>query len=1343
MRPWYSLKALSLLIVLLFVALAVTGLGSSQKIDALQVGTQTYSHVNITFSGSGTDARASFVIPKEVEHLDTAVLTVTSYPSKGVYPSALSVDVGADGKPDWAFSGEGLGDLNQQTLFHNNADKAAGVVKPPVSASTTEPAIILPFGAQIVGASVDIYPKDVFDNANEHVIANITNSNYAAPYDMDSDGDLDLCAVSDSSVYWFENQDVSIPGTGDGSSWKTHTVDSAMNSSTQISVADLNDDLRPDILVCADSSQGSDPDIVWYSCPLNPKTQSWTRYNVSASLSQIDWIDASDVDLDGDLDIMARSGATGTFFAYLNHGSPQSGGWVEDDLFAAPECLGTATIADMDSDQDLDVVLMQDGAQANVSVFLCPANNTGQSTWRQVKIGVLDGTPVDVAVWDLEGDGDLDVLVAQNNPSKVIWLRSGASDGFDEASWDQFAIYSTSQSISSISISDISSDGFAEVSVASASAGSVALLSQPSDPSRDAWLADSVYQGAKAPSLGILADIGGGGLFWCSEGGGEVRWMDFNYAYLSNLALDVGNDNSVELTQPGQFNAPLLGVNLTTGLSSAIGARTVASFMDAWGNSFVNLSMKVSASSKGGIILTGLEVRYTFTGTVKGLTVDPLTDRLNALIFQNPDKDIQVYVAVSTTSGGTVELGGLDLTYDARPVLVGTIPKVVISEEAKVDNALDLGLYFSDDNLASGQLTYGILSNPEMDIIDAYIFGGHLLGIDASGAKDWTGKFDLTMFVTDGTSQAVTFGPVSIEVQNVNDKPRLRTPLEDVSVNEDSQNTVWDLKAYFYDVDSPSIYYSVALDPQHITNAAGNVSVYLSGTVVHIDTTNNFNGADIPVEVRCDDDQDTSDSPMVTLAYFDVLPMDDAPKWKSIPSVELVEDTEFSGKLDLRTYVSDVDDATSTLTFALAQPMPQHLTVAITESSGKAYLDITPTQDFYGKETIHMLVIDQSGLSSSVAIPVNVKGENDAPDVGITSVGTGDTVSGEVVLSGYATDKEESVLTVEMRITGRGTDTGWFDVSEEDSWGYIWRTIGLEDGLYVISIRSYDGELYSLQRSVGLLLDNVPDTPMLDSDGDGIPDTLDAFPNNPSEWADSDHDGFGDSSEDAFPYDPKEWKDSDLDGIGDNSDPNPFDPNIRENNVDNGPFDNGNGYLGVSIPVIIMAMSTLSAVLIFFFGTEIGFLSLLNFFVMLYSKLSTRKVEDHEIRGMIRGYILANPGDHYSNIKKKLGLNNGTLAYHLKILEDREYIRSRRDGIYKRYYPERMKIDIKQIPLSTQEQILNLIIESPGISRGEVAQKLGISRQVVNYHTKCLVSLGLVTYSRDGGNTRYEVVENT
>ena len=65
--------------------------------------------------------------------------------------------------------------------------------------------------------------------------------------------------------------------------------------------------------------------------------------------------------------------------------------------------------------------------------------------------------------------------------------------------------------------------------------------------------------------------------------------------------------------------------------------------------------------------------------------------------------------------------------------------------------------------------------------------------------------------------------------------------------------------------------------------------------------------------------------------------------------------------------------------------------------------------------------------------------------------------------------------------------------------------------------------------------DAVLEDEIKDSDGDGIIDNRDAFPNDANETMDTDMDGVGDNI-DAFPGDSNETVDTDGDGIGDNSD---------------------------------------------------------------------------------------------------------------------------------------------------------------------------------------------------------------
>ena len=70
----------------------------------------------------------------------------------------------------------------------------------------------------------------------------------------------------------------------------------------------------------------------------------------------------------------------------------------------------------------------------------------------------------------------------------------------------------------------------------------------------------------------------------------------------------------------------------------------------------------------------------------------------------------------------------------------------------------------------------------------------------------------------------------------------------------------------------------------------------------------------------------------------------------------------------------------------------------------------------------------------------------------------------------------------------------------------------------------------------------VPAYPRYDTDGDGVIDTEDDFPDNPDETTDSDGDGVGDNA-DEFPFDANETHDDDGDGVGNNTDAFPQDGN--------------------------------------------------------------------------------------------------------------------------------------------------------------------------------------------------------
>ncbi|UCF07641.1 MAG: winged helix-turn-helix transcriptional regulator [Thermoplasmata archaeon] len=153
-------------------------------------------------------------------------------------------------------------------------------------------------------------------------------------------------------------------------------------------------------------------------------------------------------------------------------------------------------------------------------------------------------------------------------------------------------------------------------------------------------------------------------------------------------------------------------------------------------------------------------------------------------------------------------------------------------------------------------------------------------------------------------------------------------------------------------------------------------------------------------------------------------------------------------------------------------------------------------------------------------------------------------------------------------------------------------------------------------------------------------------------------------------------------------------------------------------------------------ATEYGYLTFISLFLPLYVRLKKKDVLSHFTRGQIFGYIQANPGAHYNAIIQDLDLKNGVGAYHLKVLEREGYIKSMKEGIYKRFYPASMRVPERRLHLSrVQRDILREIQKHPGVTQKQVSKLLDESKQVVNYHVKILESAGLVRLERSGRET--------
>ena len=174
-----------------------------------------------------------------------------------------------------------------------------------------------------------------------------------------------------------------------------------------------------------------------------------------------------------------------------------------------------------------------------------------------------------------------------------------------------------------------------------------------------------------------------------------------------------------------------------------------------------------------------------------------------------------------------------------------------------------------------------------------------------------------------------------------------------------------------------------------------------------------------------------------------------------------------------------------------------------------------------------------------------------------------------------------------------------------------------------------------------------------------------------------------------------------------------------------------------SIAVVGVLMGSLLAVAGFYATTENGKFALFNLFLPFYTRVKKEEVLNHEVRELVYDYVQTHPGEHFRAILTKLGLTNGTLIHHLQTLERQEFIKSERDGPFKRFYPTGRQFteDILEIN-GIQKKILDEVAAQPGITQKDLAIRLHTSPPTINYHIKALRGVRLINIQRDGKNTR-------
>jgi hypothetical protein len=221
--------------------------------------------------------------------------------------------------------------------------------------------------------------------------------------DLDMDGRLDVVA-RDQSAFGKAGNEIYVYLQGSPNSWTKHTIPCPHGEGLKL----------------ADMDQDRDPDIViggrWYENTRQPG--NWKEHSFTTAWAEPDAkVEVADINGDGHPDIVLTpaelAGERYKIAWYEGPGDPKGGDWTEHIIVPEIECvIHSLGVGDFDRDGDIDIVIaeMHQGQDPDeVAVHL----NLGKGkTWRKQVISTQGSH--DLAVGDISGDGDLDIVGANH-----------------------------------------------------------------------------------------------------------------------------------------------------------------------------------------------------------------------------------------------------------------------------------------------------------------------------------------------------------------------------------------------------------------------------------------------------------------------------------------------------------------------------------------------------------------------------------------------------------------------------------------------------------------------------------------------------------------------------------------------------------------------------------------------------------------------------------------------------------------------------------------------------------------------------------------------------------------
>ena len=192
---------------------------------------------------------------------------------------------------------------------------------------------------------------------------------------------------------------------------------------SSLAIGDLDGDLDLDIVEGNGLNKG-EANRIWF----NGGDGFFEQSNQELGSTRTTDIVLGDLDGDLDLDIVEANGWEGPIQIRLNDGH---GVFSEGEQLEGTPYEETSTVALADVDGDLDLDILQGRVNNSILVWI----NDGHGSFTDSGLSLGSGTTADFAVGNLDGANQVDFVAAKSDGPSEIWLSDGAG-GFSNTTQD-------------------------------------------------------------------------------------------------------------------------------------------------------------------------------------------------------------------------------------------------------------------------------------------------------------------------------------------------------------------------------------------------------------------------------------------------------------------------------------------------------------------------------------------------------------------------------------------------------------------------------------------------------------------------------------------------------------------------------------------------------------------------------------------------------------------------------------------------------------------------------------------------------------------------------------------